>query len=72
MPANQIKKTKVFERNFKCQIMEKKNAIRSEHVLNQNSVKVYTDGSQLHGRVQVRVFVQNIQTTPQNKHCSTL
>ena len=34
MPADRIKKTKVFERNFECQIMDKKNAIRSESVLN--------------------------------------
>ena len=26
MPADQIKKTKVFEKNFECQIMDKKNA----------------------------------------------
>ena len=44
MPAHRIKKTKVFERNFECQIMDKKNAIRSESVLNPNTVKVYTDG----------------------------
>ena len=30
MPADRIKKTKAFERNFECQIMHKKNAIRSE------------------------------------------
>ena len=51
MPADRIKKTKVFERNFECQIMDKKNAIRSESVLNQNTVKVYTDGSKLNRRV---------------------
>ena len=51
MPADQIKKTKVFERNIECQITDKKNAIRFEVVLNQNTVKVYTDGSKLHGRI---------------------
>ena len=51
MPADRIKKNKVFERNFECQIMGKKNAIRSESVLNQNTLKVYTDGSKLNGRV---------------------
>ena len=52
MPADRIKKTKVFERNFKCQIMDnKKIAIRSESVLNQNTVKFYTDGSKVDGRV---------------------
>ena len=44
MPADQIKKTKVFERNFECQIMDKKNAIRSESALNQNTVKFFPDG----------------------------
>ena len=43
MPADRIKKTKVFERNFECRIMDRKNTIRSERVLNQNTVKVYTD-----------------------------
>ena len=51
MPADQIKKTQRFKRNFHCQITEKKNAIRSESVLNQNIVKVYTDGSKPNGRV---------------------
>ena len=51
MPADRIKKTKVFERNFEWQIMDKKNAIRFESVLNQNTVKVYTDGSKVDGRV---------------------
>ena len=53
MPGDRIKKTKVFERNFECQIMDEKNAtgIRSESVLDQNTVKVYTDGSKLDGRV---------------------
>ena len=40
MTADRIKKTKVLERNLECQIMDKKNAIRFESVLNQNTVKV--------------------------------
>ena len=51
MPAYRTKKTNVSERNFKCQIMDKKMAIRSESILNQNTVMVYTDGSKLDGRV---------------------
>ena len=51
MLAGRIKKAKVFERNFECQIMDKKIAIRSESVLNQNTIKVYTDASKLDGRV---------------------
>ena len=64
MPADQIKKTKVFERNFECQIMDKKNAIRSESVLNQNTVKVYTDGSKLHGKVDAGFSAENPNNSP--------
>ena len=59
MPGDRIKKTKVFERNFEYQIMDKKNAIRSESVLNQNTVKVYTDCSKLHGRVGAGFYAEN-------------
>ena len=58
MPADRIKKTKVFERNFECQIMDKKNAIRSESVLNQNTVKVYIDGSKLDERVGAAFYAE--------------
>ena len=58
MPADRIKKTKVFERNFECQIMDKKNAIRFESVLNQSTVKVYTDGSKLNGRVGAGFYAE--------------
>ena len=64
MPADQIKKTKVLERNFECQIMDKKNAIRSESVLNQNTVKVYTDGSQLHGEVGAGFYAKYPNNSP--------
>ena len=55
MPADRIKKTKVFERNFECQIMDKKNA---ESVLNQNTVKVYPDGSKLDGGVGAGFYAE--------------
>ena len=51
MPAARTKKSKVFGSNFECQIMDKKNVIRSESNLNQNTDKVYTDDSKLDGRV---------------------
>ena len=58
MPADRIRKTKLFERNFECQIMNKKNAIRFESVPNQNTVKVYTDGSNLDGRVGAGFYAE--------------
>ena len=64
MPADRIKKTKVFERNFECQIMDNKNAIRFESVLNQNTVKVYTDGSKLDGRVGASFYAEYPNNSP--------
>ena len=71
-------KTKVFERNFECQITDKKNAIRSENVLNQNTVKVYTDGSKLRGRVGADFYTENLNNSPKQaffspwntRHCA--
>ena len=64
MPADQITKIKVFERNFECQIMDKKNAIRSESVLNRNTVKVYSDGLKLDGRVGVDFYAEYPNNSP--------
>ena len=64
MPADRIKKTEVFERNFECQIMDKKNAIRFETVLNQNTVKVYIDGSKLDGRVGAGFYAEYPSNSP--------
>ena len=64
MPADRTKKTKVFERNFECQIMDKKNAIRFESILNQSTAKVYTDGSKLNGRVGAAFYAEYPNNSP--------
>ena len=64
MPSDRIKKTNAFERNFQCQIMDKKNAIRFESVLNQSTVKVYTDGSKLNGRVGAGFYAEYPNNSP--------
>ena len=48
-----------------------KNAIRFESVLNQNTAKVYTDGSKLNGRVGSPFYAEYPNNSP-NKHFSTL
>ena len=74
MPADRIKNTKVFEGNFECQIMNEKNAIRSETVLNQNTVKVYTDGSTVDGRVGAGFYAELRipKQLPKTRYFSTL
>ena len=44
--------------------MDKKNAIRPESVLNQNTVKVYTEGSQLDGRAGACFYVEYPNNSP--------
>ena len=64
MPADRLKKTKVLERNFECQIMDKKKAIRSESVLNQNTVRAYSHGSKLDGRVGAGFYAEYPNNSP--------
>ena len=44
--------------------MDKKNAIRSESSLNQNTVNIYADGSKLHGRVGAGFYAENPNNSP--------
>ena len=64
MPADRIKKAKVFERNFERQIMDKKNTIRSESILDQNTGKVYTDGSKLDRWVGAGFYAEYPNNSP--------
>ena len=77
MVADRIKKTKVFERNFECQIIDKKNAIRSESVPNRNTVKACTDGLKLDGRVGAGFYAEYPNNSPKQAFfhlgiCSTV
>ena len=44
--------------------MDKKNAIRFENILNQNTVKVYTDGSKLDGRIGADFYAEYLNNFP--------
>ena len=44
--------------------MDKKNAIRSESVLNQNTVRVYTDGSKLDGGAGAGFYAEYPNNSP--------
>ena len=58
----------VFERNFECQNNDEKNAIRSKSVLKQNTVKVYTDGSKLDGRVGAGYYAEYPNNSPKQAY----
>ena len=44
--------------------MDKKNGVRSESVLNQNTVKVYADGSKLDGKVGTGFYAEYPNNSP--------
>ena len=44
--------------------MDKKNVITSERILNQNTIRVYTDGSKLNGRVGAGFFAEYPNSSP--------
>ena len=44
--------------------MDKKNATGSESILNQKTVKVYTDGSKLHKRVGAGFYAEYPNNSP--------
>ena len=45
MPADQITKTKVFGKQYKCLVMERKDAVQYENALEPIIIRCYTDGS---------------------------
>ena len=50
MSADLIQKTKVFGKQSKCLVIERKDAVQYENALEQSIIKCYTDGSKLNGR----------------------
>ena len=58
MPADFRPKTRAFEKNFQCLILERKDAIKYEERLDANILRCYTDGSKLSGRVGAGVHIE--------------
>ena len=68
MPADFIPKRRVFERNFKCLILDRPGAISFERHLDKRIIKCYTDGSKLDGRIGagIRIVYQNESDCDEN------
>ena len=50
MPADLITKTKVFAKQYKCLVMERKNAVQYENALEPSIIRCYIGRSKLNGR----------------------
>ena len=58
MPADLITKTKVFGKQYKCLVMERKNEVRYENALEPSIIRCYIDGSKLNGRAGASFYIE--------------
>ena len=58
MPANLITETKVFEKQYKCFVMERKDVVQYENAVEPSIIRCYTDGFKINGRDGANFYIE--------------
>ena len=67
MPADLITKTKVFGKQYKCLVMERKDAVQYENALEPSIIRCYTNGSMLNGRAGASFYIEYVLDRSENR-----
>ena len=70
MPADLIVKTTVFGKQYKCLVMERKDAVQYENALEPSIIRYYTDGFKLNGRAGASFYIKYASSSQTDQNFS--
>ena len=68
MPADLITKTKVFGKQYKCLVMERKDAVLYENALESSIIICCIDGSKINGRAGASFYIEYASGSQTDEH----
>ena len=68
-PADLITQTKVFEKQYKCFVMKRKDAAQYENALEPSIIRRYTDGSKINGKAGASFYIEYASGSQTDENC---